>query len=701
MSIGKKVLIWIIIAIATVAFLFVGLVVAMMLAPGMEVFGVRYVSAQIGKFKESRNIALSGTNIVLNTHDVPIEIVFGGSGEVLQYVQEFQGFTKSSDKASVNVKTEGGTTTIDIGEYKKFIWSNRMTNFSLKLNLPLSLSSNSLTINSDSSTINLTAGATTSMRDLSIKTTGKVNFNDVDGASDTFTITNNLAISTRSNIALGSNVNIGGSVTANVGNEDLTITNAISGDINFTSGSGDLNFYTCRNLTATTGSGDINQPQLKLISGNLIFKTTSGDVTIDTVNGGATIGASGNETSSGVFTLGKVVGATQIYTRRGESRLGIVGSLLVRTSTGDISVDQVLGKLDVISVANGKLACGKDNNTTCVGGSAVVYTKNGEAKFIGSIYGNLEFFSSNATLLFKSCNNLIINKPTDTQAANAIGELGNGSVNTSYSSGATVAGTVNAYLSNGSLTLASVGGSTNTINSKYGNVSIATISGNLTVSKDNSYNARYTIGSVQNLVFRSTYGAITVGSVTSADIQTNARVSVGDAESATVGNVTVAAISGDVVLKNTTGTVNVVSNGSITIENKSGTEFNINRKYVDGKYKNLASGAVTATGLQGNVIVYSEKKVDLGFAQISGNVDVLTTGVNPVKIDAKNTPYNSINYHLQCQYGPNVCTVNWGNTPADNSGRKTVGTDPDNDSFYTIKVLTTNAAITLNLKEAA
>ena len=700
MSTGKKVAIWICIILATVIFLFVGLVVAMMLAPGMEIFGVKYVSAKVGKYYETRNIALSGTDIVLNTHDVPVEIVFGGSGEVLTYRQEFQGFTKSSDTAGINVTVKDGTTTIDIGEYKKFIWANGMTQFYLKLNLPTSLASHSLTINSDSSTIDMTAAYNTQMKNLSINTTGRVSLNDVDGASDTFNITNNLNLSTKSAITLGSNVNISGSVTASLGNGDLKITNAISGDINFTSGSGDLYFYTCRHLTATTGSGDIVQPQLKSISGNLVFKTTSGDVTIDNISGSATIGSAAQETASGVYTLANVVGKVEIYTRRADSNLGVVGSLLARVSTGNVTVKQVLGKLDVVSIANGKLVCGENTSTVCVGGSAVVYTKNGDATFKGPISGNLEFNSANANLAFVSCNNLLVNKPTNTDTARSLGGLGGGSVGSSTTTAAIVNGTANVVLSNGSLTLGSIGGASNVINSRYGSVNVNTISGNLTAEKESSYNARYTIGSVQRLTYYSVYGSLVVGTVAEADVQTNASVTMGADVSNTVGNVTISAGAGDIVLKNTTGTVFVVSNGKITIDNKSGSEFNINRRYVDGKLKNLANGQVNATNLKGKVYVYSQKKVDLSFAAVTEDVDVFTEGVNPVTINATNTAYNTINYHLQCQYGANVCTVNWGDVPGDNSGGKTV-VATNGATFNTIKVLTTNAAITLNLAAAA
>lgn len=102
MKTGTKIAVWIIIIIATAAFLCLGLAVTMMLAPGLEIFGVKYVSAKVGKYKFSNNVKYSASNIILNTGDVPIEITYGMSGSLgLEFVQNFQGFTKSADTAGV------------------------------------------------------------------------------------------------------------------------------------------------------------------------------------------------------------------------------------------------------------------------------------------------------------------------------------------------------------------------------------------------------------------------------------------------------------------------------------------------------------------------------------------------------------------------------------------------------------------------
>ena len=57
----KKVFMWIGIILAIIVFLFIALVTTMMLAPGLDVFGVRYVSAKVGKFKEERtHLSITG-----------------------------------------------------------------------------------------------------------------------------------------------------------------------------------------------------------------------------------------------------------------------------------------------------------------------------------------------------------------------------------------------------------------------------------------------------------------------------------------------------------------------------------------------------------------------------------------------------------------------------------------------------------------
>ena len=246
----------------------------------------------------------------------------------------------------------------------------------------------------------------------------------------------------------------------------------------------------------------------------------------------------------------------------------------------------------------------------------------------------------------------------------------------------------------GEIKLDSVGGEGNKINSQYGRVEINSIANDLTV--DNCASAIYSIGTVGTLDFAAANGAITVGSIASTGkIKTSANVNVGG--SGDVGNVDIKVNLGEVVLKNTVGTVKVASNRSINLENKSSTDIKINReRNIIGKLESTGRGSVVATGLQGSVYVYSAGKVDLSFAAVTDNVDVATDGAEKVSVLATNTRYNTVNYDLNTQTSRANCTVYYGDEVAQTSGSSTA-INTNTGVLVTIKVKTSGAPIELKL----
>lgn len=631
MKTGTKIAVWIIIIIATAAFLFMGLVVTMMLAPGLEIFGVKYVSAKVGKYKFSNTVSYTSSNIILNTGDVPIEIAFGQSGYLgLEFVQNFQGFTKSADTANVKITNGSGdeyhsgdnTVIFDITEYKKFVWANSMQDFYLKLKLPATyISTGTIKINSSRSDITF-KGIEKQFSSLDLQTKGKVDI------QNKITLSGDFKISSNSALKLGDNITVDGNVVANMGNEDLTIVNPVGKDITFNSGSGSLNFNTCRNLSATTGSGNINQPTANSISGNLTFNSTSGGVEIDNVSGSQNT----VNTRSGFIKLGKVLNGTlEISTLRAPS------FVLREVHNANINIE---GKsTPVINTVTGNLtvnAQGLTAGVTCaeVFGNATVTIKDGEARFNGTVGGNLT--------VTKNSGNLIA-----------------GVVN----------GTVKVTANNGQVNIATIKGAQNVINSQHGIVNVETVEKDLKV--ENATNAVYTIGSVDELNVNpnrlSTFAcAINVGAVgTSAKINTNAAVSLGYAGD--VADVEISAGRGDVTLKNTVGKVLVASVAhTINLENKYSTDIKLNKYYDSGSgaWKDVTGGsAIVATGLRGSVAVYSVGTIDLTFAAVTDNVDVVSgSGSEKVKINATCIRYNHVNYNLNTQTSGSTCKVWYGET---------------------------------------
>ena len=666
MKTGTKIAVWIIIIIATAAFLCLGLAVTMMLAPGLEIFGVKYVSAKVGKYKFSNNVKYSASNIILNTGDVPIEITYGMSGSLgLEFVQNFQGFTKSADTAGVKITNGSGnsyipgedTVVFDITEYKKFIWANSMQDFYLVLRLPLTaLSTGSIKINSSRSDVTF-KGASTNLSAVDIQTKGKINLQNEMFVSGDF------KVSTNSALTLGDNITITGNVVANMGNEDLTITNPVGKDITFNSGAGNLKFNTCQNLKATTGSGSIKEPKpSNMISGSLEFNSNSGSVEI-----------------------GSVLGSTNsVKTRSGYIKLGYGGE----DNGGNIN-----GNLTISTLRSTPFVLGNVHNATInIDGNA--------SPVIKSVSGNLSV-SAQGSVASVTCGAIDgdANISVKDGAITLNGAVG-GKLTATTSNGNITAGVINGKTQitslKGRITLATIKGSDNIINNQRGSVNVQTIVHDLKTTSCN--NAVYTIGSVDQLEFTAQSGAISVGSVsTSAKISTNANVSLG--ASGDVADVEVSAGYGNVTLSNTIGNVLVTSKHKTTLQNKSSQDIKIN-KYYSGGWKDYASGGeVVATGLKGAVAVYSTDKITLTFAEVTANVDVVSSsGSEKVKIDATCIRYNQVNYNLNTQTSSSSCRVWYGATEHTTAGQSSAENTNAGISIG-IKVKTSGAPIELRLAD--
>ena len=159
----KKGIVWFFIIVGIFLFLVFGIAVVMMIAPGLEIFGVKFISAKIGNY-HVKNTAIYNKDIVIKTDSVPINIYFSDNVGI-EYQQEFQGFTMSSNTPSLSItnadglefdSTRDSTVYINVGQYKKFIWANTMKEFYLNIGLPTGYSAtHSIKIESNSSSVAL------------------------------------------------------------------------------------------------------------------------------------------------------------------------------------------------------------------------------------------------------------------------------------------------------------------------------------------------------------------------------------------------------------------------------------------------------------------------------------------------------------------------------------------------------------------
>ena len=669
----KKGIIWFFILIGIFLFMVFSVAVIMMLSPGLEIFGIKYVSAKIGKYNHTEQIILN-KDIVIESDSVPVNIYFGGTTAGIEYVQEFQGFTMSSNVPGIKLENSQGQTYdssrdsavyIKISQYKKFIWANSMKDFYINIGLPTTYSTNhTIQVKSNSSAVNL-KGGTQTLQSLDIDTSGPISF------QNTMTISGNLKIKSNNSVEIPSSVNINGSVVANVGG-NLTIKNAITGDIQYTTSGGNLKINTCKNLTVVSSSGSIKNPTSGQISGNLNFETSSGSVEITTI-----AGTSNKITSkSGTIDIESCGGTLNITTSRAKINVGTVQNLVVETNTGDLSANKVTNNLTVATVT------GDISIAQSVGGKADVKTKSGKITFAEDISGDLKVVSNSGKIYMVSCENL-----------NA--QLGDGGLYYSKDTGngIVVNGKAEIESNRGEINIYSVNGSTNKVKTKYGNINVKQCATSLDIE---SYDGSINIVTVSQVKIRATYSVVNINnSTSSADIQTAGDITMGK-DGVVAGLAKVYSFNGILKLYNTTGAIYAYSDNHIEMHNNSSTTIYLNKAENNGTGAKNYKGSVYAEGLRGNVNVYSKDAVELKFAVISGNVNVETTGTEKaVKIEAKNTSYTTVNYELQCQRGK-ACHVYWGNEAGANDGKSTIKNN--NSSANTIKVLTEYAPITLYLK---
>lgn len=684
----KKFFTYLAIAIGVLLFLCVGLVVFLMLAPGTEVFGIKYISAVVGKYENTIQKSFTVQDIYLYADDVPINISFAKTGTVgIEYVQHYQGFTRAADVPEVTFKNKDGqpfdagvstnAVYIYVNQYKKFVWSNDVKDFYLNLNLPFEYKNNgTIHVETKNSVITF-SGSNKTVKELYVETGKRVEF------KNNLTI-QNLTIKTSEAVELGNNINIApltagatSSLNVSIPNASLKVTNPVkSGDITFTTAGGNLKFNTCRNLTVKSGSGSIEQPTGKYIDGNLKFETDSGNVNIDNVKG------TKNKITStaGKINIGFCAGDLEIVTNRADIVLGTVNNATISTTTGDIAVTYVNGKIVASSTRSGDIACGR------VIGDATLTTKIGDIIVSGAVGGNLALTSEDGKLQMVSCNNLTVSAEK-------------GSLSGYNNAKIVVNGVANIKSGSGDVTISKILGTSNNsaitdnkINVNSGAINIETIVGS---SKIDSYNSTISLNTVGKITINTSYSPITIVSAvdgaTITNISGNINVGTLDNPAVTTGTVDIKSNEGTINVYHTTGDVYLSSNQAITLYNKSSNKIYFNTK---GGGNNTGRGQVTAYRLQGEVKAYSQHDVILTFTQITNNVRVDTSGVSSkVIIDATCIAANKVNYWVRSQKG----------VAADlyyNDTKQTTASEikMDNDiSYHTITAITTNAKVTLKL----
>ncbi len=390
-----KIIAWIIVGfIGIPLLLFFGIALILFLAPGVEIFGVRYVARGIVDFKKEESVDNFNGDIYINSFDVPVELVYSAMpGIHVSFRQEYVGFTRTKAKQpSLSFKVEhDGNINISTTEIQKFIFASEL-NDAYYLTIRLPNNTKNIYVNSETSSVKLSGAEGVTPR-LEIATEGKLS------VANKMTI-ETLKFTTNSDVELGKNINLT-NATIKTGNRYINIANGVTGDLNLTNTSGKIAFNECNNITVNTSSGVVKSSTSKgaVVNGLANITTKSGSVSIDKILG--TAERSTITTKTGQIDINYVNDIT-IISNRGIVDLGQTRDLKIHGGAGEIKVDGVLDKA-IIDSTNGKVTLGSENGATI--NNPTVTTTTGKI-YVYNTFGAVSLTSQNNLVYVKNSKGL-------------------------------------------------------------------------------------------------------------------------------------------------------------------------------------------------------------------------------------------------------------------------------------------------------
>lgn len=404
----------------------------LVLAPGMELMGVMFIRSTSGAVHQAKKIesATAYKQIYVETDNIPVHINFVQSYTVTaNFLEEYNGFAKASATPSVSVEVTTNGIEIKSDEYEPFLVHSRSKESKLLVSVPMYYH-NKLVVKGGKSNV-IVGGLPASLSDVFISTDGKVELNnDINVKNLELDLGNKDA-------TIGEDVNIQGYIIVNSKAGDVSVPEGFTGNISFTSTSGNLNIASCGDLNYTSKTGSVlpyNDKKAEVFG--KINIETNGDVTlgnfydsatVKSTNGDVTIGTEGEtnanaisiESRSGDITLlGSFTNkSNKISSRSGdiiieevkgiaiESTYGNItlvkaDAVSVKTKTGNVNIKNLISHSE-ITTNNGDVTIGTNNieegsaiggaTITTIGGDIVVLNASGETYSLKTNSGNIDF----------------------------------------------------------------------------------------------------------------------------------------------------------------------------------------------------------------------------------------------------------------------------------------------------------------------
>lgn len=405
------------------------------LAPGLSVFGIKYIAKGTHIVSESTAISDKMTDrtfsgsIKLEVDDIPVYVTFSQRYVYeIEYYDNYNGLTNSKfDDPSIEYSKEpDGTAVIKISSFKKFIYENSNSTRYVKLQIPSSVvggtraGQTSLTILSKTSNITFADSANDNydpyFRNLKIETNGKIN-------AQTKVIADNYSLKTINAIEIGEDENTSINATnytlESTGGK-IVVNRDVAGDITATTKNARIQVLSCKNLIADSGFGDVysaSKDKGMVVRGVANIKTTAGVVEVDSIL--SETEKSIIETKTGNVTIKKAFDV-DVTTTRGFVKVNSARKSNIKTSSGSVTLETSTESVNV-TTKRGKVFLGGEGN--------VLYNPTISSTFgkvnVGSASGTVKIETIKADVNFVNgdASNIKINAGGNLTAENLLGAV--------------------------------------------------------------------------------------------------------------------------------------------------------------------------------------------------------------------------------------------------------------------------------------
>ena len=415
MSTGKKIGVWILILFALAALFVSSCTLVMFLAPGTEIFGVKYVSALVGNYEKDVTLEAFDGDIYIETANVPITLEFTDYYSTsLSFHQKFTGFTTTKiEQAGMDYYVENGNLKIKTTEFIKFIYAKEDYDyFHFDLKLPATFfqsGTRSVYIVAEDSSVKF-VGDNISLKNLSVKTG---NGFKIDGQLET---TELLTLNLGRSIEINDKFICDDVDLTTSGSSAINIKNDISGNIKANTTSGNVSFKDCNSICVNTKSGVVTA------NGNVNYSaqitSRSGPVKLKEINALGLLEGSNSfvKTTSGKISVDKAK-TLDVQSESGGIYVGEADTLNVKNKIGYTNIRKVNTDLNV-DVKNGKVVLGENgtiNNVKLKNKTGLTYVYN--------TTGTVDLYSENNDIVYKnlSSENITIKSGRKLTAENLIG----------------------------------------------------------------------------------------------------------------------------------------------------------------------------------------------------------------------------------------------------------------------------------------